>query len=70
MSGIQPVLERHDARYGGLAYSRDIMAVQSVVDTPSGARDDITHSNWGYEAPGGFFPRPYGTFLTIDSLAY
>lgn len=68
MSGIQPVLERHDQRYGGPAHPNGMMAIQSVVDTTSGGRDDITHSTWGYEAPGGFFPRPYGKFLTMDPL--
>ena len=36
------------------------MAIKSLVDAPSGGQDEIAHSNWGYETPGGFFPRPYG----------
>ena len=59
MSGTHPVLERHDSRYGGPAQP-STMAIKSLVDAPSGGQDEIAHSNWGYETPGGFFPRPYG----------
>lgn len=68
MSGTRPVLERQDYRYGGPAHP-DIMSIQSVVDVPAGVRDEIAHSNWGYETPGGFFPRPYGKLSTTDRPA-
>lgn len=67
MSGPRPVFERHDHRYGGSACPDDIMSIQSVVDAPEGGQEEIAHSTWGYETPGGFFPRPYGMYSTVDS---
>lgn len=61
---IRPVLERHDPRAGGSAQLNDIMSIQSVVDAPPGDENGAFESSWGFETPGGFFPRPYGEYTT------
>lgn len=65
MYRTRPSLERHEPRYGGPAYPNDIMSIQSVLDTPPGSKHEIAHSTWGYETPGGFYPRPYGRCSTV-----
>ena len=65
MYRTRPSLERHEPRYGGPAHTNDIMSIQSVLDAPPVSRNEITHSTWGYETPGGFYPRPYGRWLTV-----